>query len=138
MAAGTEPLSLEERVAALEEAMGLRPSTWPALTEAETAELKEQIAQVLQGPFTHRAIPQPPPLSPDEIRRLLRECVTVVRPGETLLIRVPLTWTPDQVSRYARQVNDMHEAMELPFRALVVPAGSIGLAEVAEDDPGAP
>jgi hypothetical protein len=133
----TDTPGLEERVAALEEAMGLRPTAWPALTEAETADLKEQIA-ALQEPFTHRVIPRPPPLAPDETRRLLRECVTVIKPGETLLIRVPLTWTPDQVSRYARQVNDMHEAMELPFRALVVPAGSIGIAEVAEDTPGAP
>ncbi len=37
-----------------------------------------------------------PELSPDEIRQLLRECVTVVKPGETLILRCPEGWTPDQ------------------------------------------
>src|ERR1039457_1915326 len=60
-------------------------------------------------------------LSPDEIRQLLRECVTVVKPGETLVVRVPLTWTPDDVNRYSRTIGELNEALDLPFRTLVVP-----------------
>jgi hypothetical protein len=37
-------------------------------------------------------------LTPDQVRQLLRECVTVVKPGETLIVRVPVTWSPEQVT----------------------------------------
>jgi hypothetical protein len=81
-----------------------------------------------------RIIQWPSPLTPDEIRQLLSECVTAVKPGETLIVRVPLTWTPDQVSRYGRTISEVSEALELPFRTLVVPAEELGIAEAPEPE----
>lgn len=47
----------------------------------------------------------PRALNPDEARALLRECATVVAPGETLVIRVPATWYPDQVQYYQEYLS---------------------------------
>ena len=74
-----------------------------------------------------------PDLTPEQVRQLLRECVTVVKPGETLIIRVPLTWTPTMVSDYNTTIQDVHEMMELPFRAMVVPAEGLAVAEPESD-----
>ena len=41
--------------------------------------------------------------SPEEVRALLRECVTVMRPGEMLVIRIPHATpgkSPAHISRY--------------------------------------
>jgi hypothetical protein len=103
--------------------------SWTPLTEAEEAEFKVALGEAAKLPLPLRIMPEPPPLSPDEIRQLLRECITVVKPGETLIVRVPLTWTPDQVNRYSRIISDANEALELPFRTLVVPAGELSVAE---------
>jgi hypothetical protein len=43
-------------------------------------------------------------LSPDEVRQLLRECVTVVKPGEVLVIRTT-DLTPNQMREYQEAVN---------------------------------
>lgn len=87
------------------------------------------------GDMEAGALPSPPEgvtkrtLSPDEIRALLRECVTVVRPGETLIVRAGREWTPVQV----REVQDMldwaTEDRHLPFKALIVPGDGLGVAE---------
>ena len=123
---------LEERVAALEAAAAapLRAyiPSWTPLTEAEEAELRESLAEAAKlGPLPYRVVP--PPLSPDEIRQILRACVTVVKPGETLIIRVPLTWTSAMVSNYTDTIQSVNEMLELPFRVLVVPAESLAVAE---------
>jgi hypothetical protein len=46
-------------------------------------------------------------LSEDEVRHLLRECVTVVRPGEVLILRVgpPGVLTPNQLREYQESLN---------------------------------
>ena len=156
------PLDIEERVAALEKCirfpLRMYVPKWEPLTEVEEAEVRESAVEVARlGPLTeeqeaelrrafdatmqpraaHRVIQQPPHLSPDEIRQLLRECVTVVKPGETLVVRVPLTWTPDDVNRYSRTIGELNEALDLPFRTLVVPAEELGVAEAPEGVPGA-
>lgn len=61
------------------------------------------------------------PLGPDEIRQLLAECVTVVKPGEVLVLRCPEGWVPEQ----AEMMQD-HAARWLAenapdIRVLVVP-----------------
>ena len=125
---------LEERVAALEEAVRfpLRAyiPSWEPLTEAQEAGLRESLAEAAKlGPLPYRVVP--PPLSPDEIRQLLRECVTVVKPGETLILRVPLTWAPDEVFRYQRNVNAVHDEGLIPFKVLILGAEELGVAEDA-------
>lgn len=68
-------------------------------------------------------------LSEDEVRQLLRECVTVVKPRETLIVRAQPDWSPNQ----CREVQDMLTATigywNLGFCALVVPGAELGVVE---------
>jgi 2,4-dienoyl-CoA reductase-like NADH-dependent reductase (Old Yellow Enzyme family) len=59
-------------------------------------------------------------LTPEAARALLRECVTVVRPGETLVVRAPDWWTPEQVAEYQRYANAATADGGSPFKVLVV------------------
>ena len=149
MAAGTEPgelavraavatslRDLEERVAALEEAVRfpLRAyiPSWEPLTEAQEAGLRESLAEAAKlGPLPYRVVP--PPQSPDEIRQFLRECVTVVKPGETLILRVPWTTLPTQVRELQVVLDETTAWLELPFKAIVLPGDELAIAEPAEE-----
>ena len=77
---------------------------------------------------------QPPPLTADEIRHLLSECVTVVKPGETLILRVPWTTTPTQVRELQVVLDETTAWLELPFKALVVPGDELTVAQAPEPD----
>lgn len=48
---------------------------------------------------------QPPRLAPETIAALLRECVTVVQPGEVLAVRLPLGMSMHDVAR-AREITE--------------------------------
>ena len=89
--------ALARRVAALEEAIAfpLRTAYFPPMSDEETARFREDFEKAARQPY--RILSSPPPLTPDEVRYLLRECVTVVKPGETLIIRVPWTTPRTQV-----------------------------------------
>jgi len=76
------------------------------------------------------------PLTEDGIRSLLRECVTVVRPGETLIIRAWEWMTPDQMREMQEVLNAMHDDGSMPFRAWIVPGAELGVVETAPGDPG--
>jgi hypothetical protein len=134
MAAATEP-SPEDRVAALEaRALPgplLRPFDLPPLTREQEAQLRQDFAETTPDSFTHRVIPQPPPLPPGEIRQLLRECVTIVKPGEHLILRVPWNTTPNQVHELQNYVNKAAEYLELPFKILILPGDELGTTEAA-------
>ena len=120
--------SLEDRVAALEMAADLSafPSSWQSLTEAEKAGF---IAAIAESRQRVRLRVLNAPLTPDEVRQLLRECVTVVKPGEHLILRVPWSITPSQVRELQEVVNEMAGYLELPFRMLVLPGDELGVAE---------
>ena len=134
----TDTPSLEERVAALEEALAnpLRAyiPSWEPLTEAQEAELRESLTEAVKMP--PRVIWQRPPLSPDEIRQILRECVTVVKPGETLVIR-GANWTPNQVREIQQVMDAMHEDGRIPFEVLAVFGDELGVLHLPEDASGA-
>jgi hypothetical protein len=66
-------------------------------------------------------------LSPAAVEALLRECVTVVRPGETLIVRVPWGVGAEQVYKVGQYVHSSAEAMGAQFHTLVVPAESLGV-----------
>jgi hypothetical protein len=122
--------TLAERVAALEAAFIaplVRPSS-AVLTDEQAAGFRERLAEAA-GRYEMRLLPQAPPLTPEQIRCLLRECVTVVKPGETLIVRVPVTWNPEQVSNYQKNFNDWARWLELPFRVIVVIGDELGIAE---------
>jgi len=71
-----------------------------------------------------------PVLDRAAIEALLRECVTVVKPGQVLIVRVPLS-----VSQ-----NELHQAQgwldartrDLGFAALAIPCEGPGVAEISE------
>ena len=122
--------SLEDRVAALEAAMDLSaiPSSWPSLTEAEQAGFIEAIAEA-KARNEYRILNAP--LNPDEIRQLLRECVTAVKPGETLILLVPWRTTPTQVRELQQAIDDGADYLNLPFKTLVLPGDELAVAEPA-------
>lgn len=73
-------------------------------------------------------------LTPEQIRDFLKDNVTVVAPGETLVIRTD-TLTPDQ----AREVMDWlnwadEEGPFLPFRTIVVPGDELGVVKADSDE----
>jgi hypothetical protein len=102
--------------------------SWTPLTEAEEAEFKVALGEAAKLPLPLRIMPAPPPLSPDEIRQLLRECVTVVKPGETLIVR-GTNWTPGQTREIQQVMDEMHELGIVPFKALAVFGDELGVAE---------
>jgi hypothetical protein len=66
------------------------------------------------------------------VRKVLDEAVTVVKPGETLIVRLP--WGSvyaQQVVEYQRALDDIVKHRGLPFRVIVICADQIAVAEPA-------
>lgn len=123
------PRTVEDRLAAIETTLGLRVPEW---TAEQVAEFEQAWAEASKQP--PRLIEPFPPklaLTPEAARALLREYVTVVKPGETLVIRCPDWWGPAQVQEYQHWL-DSHPARE-GFRALAVIGEELGIAESKED-----
>jgi hypothetical protein len=117
---------LEARVAALE---GLARAPLPMqFSEEQAGELRQQREAACAGPQEYKILPQPPPLTPDELRQVLRECVTVVRPGEVLVIRAPEDFTPDQLREYQEYVAWWLEYNAPEVRCLVTIGEELGVA----------
>jgi hypothetical protein len=70
-------------------------------------------------------------LGEDEVRHLLRECVTVVKPGEVLVIRVP-GLTPEQLYEYNEAVKRWLGDLAPGVRSLVTIGEELGVAEALE------
>lgn len=68
-------------------------------------------------------------LTEDEVRSLLRECVTVVKPGETLVFSPADPWTPNQMREFQDYANLVIADLGLDMRVLALPSGSLGIAE---------
>lgn len=67
--------------------------------------------------------PGGPALSPEGARALLRECAAVVAPGETLVLRLGNSWTPQQ----AQAMRDHLDGLGLPFLAVIVPGEELAV-----------
>ena len=119
-------LSIAEAVA---REMGILPSV--PMTEAQAADFAERFKAAMADGSARklRILPPEPPLTKDQIRSLLRECVTVVKPGEVLVIRAPGDWTPGQLREYAEHLE--YYAGEMGIRAMVVVGDGLGVAEAA-------
>jgi len=128
--------ALARRVAALEARLApvhLTFSSLPPLTEAEEAELRESAAEALKlGPPLPRPAPEPPALSPAQVRYLLRQCVTVVKPGETLVIR-GRDWTPWQAREIQQVMDAMREDGTIGFKVLAVFGDELAVIEAGEE-----
>lgn len=68
----------------------------------------------------------------DQVRQLLAECVTVVKPGETLILRLGREWTPRQFRELQDALDSAIQYRDLPFQALAVPADGLGVAVAQE------
>lgn len=122
---------LEERVAALEALLPAEPSfqapeSWtPEQVEKFTAEWGCRKYEPV------RLLPPGPVLTVEVVEAALRECVTVVKPGETLVIRCR-DWTPAQVEQYQDYVDSAWG--DLPFRVLVVIGDEFAVVPPEPDD----
>ena len=89
------------------------------------------------SPYSGPPSPSPPPsLTPDQVRHLLSKCVTVVKPGEVLILRAGEGWTPTQVQEVqkaaAEWLEDSAPGVKVmvvpPFEIAIVPGGVPGAA----------
>lgn len=130
--------ALEQRVAALEAALDelrhpLLVAEAPPLSEEETARFKAEFEAAAKQFPSHlmRLLPLSPPslLSPETVRQLLRESVTVVKPGEVLFLVCPENRTADQIGEIQRAVSAWLEYNAPDIRVLVLPYGEMAVAE---------
>ena len=120
---------LEEAAAAVAEGMAI-PVDLP-MTAEQVAEFRERFEKAMrQGPFQHK-VRTPDRLTADEMRSLLRECVTVVAPGETLVLRLSESSTPSQAREWQEALNAGWDEGDpvFPFRVLVVIGEGLGVAQ---------
>jgi hypothetical protein len=124
--------TLEERVAALEELLAsplhaVTPESW---TGDQVADFEDRLRDLYPGDEARRrqirVLPSAPVLTPETARALLRECVTIVKPGEMLVVRAPDWWTPGQAGMYQEYVGAMAGDA---FRVVVVMGGELAVAE---------
>ena len=76
-------------------------------------------------------LPRRKPLTQDEVYQLLRECVTVVRPGEALVVRMA-DLTPAQLREWQQALDAWHEDGKLPFRVFVFIGDELGVMKAGE------
>jgi hypothetical protein len=72
-------------------------------------------------------------LGADEARALLREFAVVVRPGETLILRVGNGYTPSQVRELQDALNRIADYHHMGFKVLVVPGDELAVAQPETD-----
>lgn len=133
---------LEERVAALEALLLPRQPEW---TDGQAEEFRAEWERRLgDGPFRLRKyeparLPPPAPaLTPETAEALLREHVTVVAPGETLVVRVPGSWTPEQAEHYQEYADAATACGRISFPVLVVIGEELAVAPAAPQGPFSP
>ena len=72
-------------------------------------------------------------LDPDTVRQLLRESVTVVKPGEVLFFTAgDPNWTPMQIREIQDVVSGWLECNAPEVRVMVLPYGEMAVAEPAQ------
>jgi hypothetical protein len=97
---------LEQRIAALEECLAVPDVILPfdgELTADDVARLREGLEKAVREPLQPRRL-----LTPETARELLRECVTVVKPGEVLAVRLPMNMNSQDMER----AHDYGKAIE--------------------------
>ena len=102
-----------------------------AMTEEQADEFRQRFTEAMNKPgaWQQRVLPPWKP-SPEQVRDWLRENVTVVKPGETLVIQAP-DLTPNQMREFSDWLNWRSDdgTPILPFRTVVVPGTGLGVAE---------
>ena len=128
----TEAPTLEQRVAALE-ALAIPALDAPDWTDEQIAEFQRHWDETVGQHGVHHGVKWLPPgralLTPELARELLRECVTVVKPGETLVIRAPDWWSPGNLDEYQRWLNMITDG---EFKAFVLAGEEFAVAARSE------
>jgi hypothetical protein len=127
--AKAEIRALTERVDALERVALAQPVT-AEMTEEQAREFEASFAEIVTQPWQPQILPPRRPLTEDEVRQLLRECVTVVTPGELLVIRAP-DLTPEQLYEYNEVVKRWLGDLAPGVRCLITIGEELGVAEAA-------
>lgn len=75
-------------------------------------------------------------LTPEQVRSLLREAVTVVKPGEVLILRVSENFTPNQLREYQESLTwwCRKNAPDIKILAVVGEGGTIVRQEASLTD----
>lgn len=71
----------------------------------------------------------PEPLTKDEVRQLLRECVTVVKPGEVLVIRMATDVPREQALEYQVTLGDFLASHAPGVKVAIVCGDELGVAQ---------
>lgn len=103
------------------------------MSDEDAAEFRRRLAVAMKGPPT--ILPQRKPLSEDEVRQLLRECVTVIKPGETLVLRLGPDYTPRDVREISEAVRAWAGQDGWP-RVMVLPGDELGVVKEPEGTSG--
>lgn len=74
-------------------------------------------------------------LDRETLTTLIRECVTVVKPGETLIVRVPNDWTPDQAMSYQEYAARVAADYAPGLRIIVLIGDELAIAGLTLNDP---
>ena len=130
---------LERRVAELEAAVErlshpLTIAEAPVLSDEEAARFREEFEAAAKQFPQHemRILPSSlTVLDPEMVRQLLRESVTVVKPGEVLFFTCPEGFTPNQVREIQRFIDYWLETNAPDVKVLVLPHGKMAAAEPA-------
>jgi len=128
------PSPLEQRVAALEATVDrlMSPVVAPEWTEEQIAQFQRDFeAATVDG--KHRPLQilplQPNLLDPETVRQLLRESVTVVKPGEVLFFTVgDPNVTPGQLREIQEAISTWLEYNAPEVKAIVLPHGEFAAA----------
>ena len=108
------------------------PEQWtPEQIEAFKAEFERSWAERKYEPL--KVLPPRPLLTPETARELLRECVTVVRPGEVLVIRTSDGWTAEQVGEVQQYANWWLGYRGLDVSILFLPGEEFAVATAKAD-----
>ncbi len=122
---------LEERVAALEALLSPQITPAPEWTPEQVEDFKAEFARLTEIPGAHW-LPPGRVLTREAVEAAVRECVTVVRPGETLVIRCR-DWTVDQADQCMEYFGALADAGVIPFRPLVVVGDELAVASAEPD-----
>jgi hypothetical protein len=105
-----------------------------AWTDERIAGFKERFASAVNDPLRVLWPPVSPVLDRDEIRALLAHAGLVLKPGETLILRVK-DWPPAQVRNYQAALSDATEYAGWP-RVILVTGDEMGVAQAPEPGDG--
>lgn len=102
------------------------------MTDEQATEFRERFKEAMRNPGPLTVLPPRPLLTPEAARELLRDHLTVLGPGEVLVIRTA-DWTPSQAREYQRALDAWHYDGGLPFRAIVVHGDEMAVVKPEAD-----